>query len=412
MTTTDELKLPAQEIVEPESVDELAGLVRESAENHQPVYPVGGGTSLEYGLPARQPGRVVRLNKLSRIVDYPSRDMTITVEAGITMSHLAEVLNEQGQQLPLDAAVPHQATLGGLLATNFSGPRRFGHGTARDYLIGVQAIDGRGLVFSGGGRVVKNVAGYDFCKLLVGSLGTLGIMTQVTLKVKPRPEKRCFVACQPRDLEDAEHILSALTTSQTYPSIVEWIGGPAWHHIEPIAKAKADWIIVGLEGTSVEVDWMTDQLVGEWRSLGVGTTETWTEAQAAQLDAQLVEFPARSDAALTIKASVTPSGTTPMIQAARHVDPNCSILAHAGNGVVIIRFDEFPADGLTRSLSAQLRPIAIAHQGQVTVLACPSGQELTHQSVWGGIEALPMMNRIKEQFDPRGILNTDRFVYA
>ena len=339
--------------------------------------------------------------------------MTITVEAGITMSRLNEILKEQGQQLPLDAASPDQATLGGVLATNFSGPRRFGHGTARDYLIGVKAIDGKGSTFSGGGRVVKNVAGYDFCKMLVGSLGTLGVITQVTLKVKPLPAKRSFVACQPHDLSHAEQLLAALTTSSTYPSIVEVIGGPAWQDIEPLANSDSgDWIIVGLEGTTVEVDWMTDRLVAEWKALGVSTSETWSAQQAAQLYERLVAFPADTNAALTIQASVVPSGTTHLINVARQVDPECSILAHAGDGIVVVRFSEFPSIGLSRTLSAQLRPAAIQHHGQVTVLSNPSGQEVTHQSVWGGIESLAIMNRIKEQFDPHGILNTDRFVYS
>jgi len=414
MTTSNELALPAQEIVEPETVDQVAEIVREAADRDEPVYPVGGGTSTKYGLPANQPGIVVQLHKLSRIVDYPSRDMTITVEAGITMSRLGELLSEQGQQLPLDAAQAEQATLGGVLATNFSGPRRFGYGTARDYLIGVQAIDGRGSTFSGGGRVVKNVAGYDFCKLLVGSLGTLGIMTQLTLKVTPLPETRSFVACQPRDLMHVEQILSALTTSQTYPTVVEWIGGPAWRDVEPIAHAdgRADWIIVGFEGTAVEVEWMTDQLAAEWKSFKVAECETWSEDQAASLYNRLVEFPARPDGALTVKASVVPSGTTQIISAARQLDPECSILAHAGNGVVIVRFQEIPEGGLACALSAHLRPMAIAHKGQVTVLANPSGQQVTHQSVWGGIESLSIMKRIKEQFDPHGILNKDRFVYS
>src|SRR6478736_2819398 len=124
---------------------------------------------------------------------YPARDMTITVQAGVTIARLRDVLKAEGQQLPVDVPFPDRATLGGAVATNASGPRRFGHGTLRDYVIGISVVDDRGEEMKGGGRVVKNVAGYDLMKLYTGSLGTLGIITQLTLKVKPRPEASRWV---------------------------------------------------------------------------------------------------------------------------------------------------------------------------------------------------------------------------
>ena len=120
------------------------------------------------------PGRTLDLTGLNRIVDYTPRDMTIVVEAGVRMADLAATLAAEGQHLPIDVPRAGEATIGGVVATNWSGPRRYGHGTIRDYVIGIHAVDGRGTPFKGGGRVVKNVAGYDFCKLLTGSLGTLG----------------------------------------------------------------------------------------------------------------------------------------------------------------------------------------------------------------------------------------------
>ncbi|OYV80387.1 MAG: hypothetical protein B7Z73_19035, partial [Planctomycetia bacterium 21-64-5] len=177
--------LPLTATVEPATQSELVEQVRAAFGSDTPLYPIGGGTSLGYGVPPKQKGLGVRLTGLNRIVDYPARDMTITVEAGITMSVLAAELAREGQRLPVDAAQSDRATLGGLIATNFSGPRRYGYGTLRDYVIGISAVDGRGTPFKAGGRVVKNVAGYDLCKLLTGSLGTLAVISQVTLKVRP-----------------------------------------------------------------------------------------------------------------------------------------------------------------------------------------------------------------------------------
>src|SRR5438874_8668927 len=119
--------------------------------------------------------------------------MTVTVQAGITLAKLQELLASENQRLPVDVPQAERATIGGALAANVSGCRRYGFGTLRDYLIGISVVNDEGQEVKAGGRVVKNVAGYDLCKLYIGSLGTLGIITQVTLKLKPRPEEEAFV---------------------------------------------------------------------------------------------------------------------------------------------------------------------------------------------------------------------------
>ena len=151
-----------------------------------------------------QPRHDLDLTGLVKVVDYTPRDMTILVEAGVRMADLAATLAAEGQQLPIDVPRASEATIGGVVATNWNGPRRYGHGTIRDYVIGIHAVDGRGVAFKGGGRVVKNVAGYDFCKLLTGSLGTLGVITQLALKVKPLPERSATIVADCDDLAVAE----------------------------------------------------------------------------------------------------------------------------------------------------------------------------------------------------------------
>src|SRR5207245_10601857 len=120
--------------------------------------------------------------------------MTITGQAAITHDELQTVRAGENQRLPVDAPHPHQATRGGAIATNASGPRRYGFGTFRDYVIGISVVNDEGQEVKAGGRVVKNVAGYDLCKLYIGSLGTLGVISQVTLKLKPRPEQTTLLA--------------------------------------------------------------------------------------------------------------------------------------------------------------------------------------------------------------------------
>ena len=156
----------------PTSVAELCGLVKEAAAGGQGVYPVGGRTTLDVGLPPIKPGIALDTTALNQVIDYPARDMTITVQAGITMAKLQETLAAEGQWLPVDVPNPDQATIGGAVALNKSGPRRYGYGTLRDYVIGISFVTDEGNEVKAGGRVVKNVAGYDLMKLQVGAVGT------------------------------------------------------------------------------------------------------------------------------------------------------------------------------------------------------------------------------------------------
>lgn len=381
--------------------------------NKSPIFPLGGGTSDSFGLRPKSPGIGLQITGLNQFVDYPARDMTITVQAGVTMSALAATLAKEGQRLPVDVPQADRATIGGVIATNWNGPRRYGQGPLRDFVIGIEAVDGNGLVFHGGGRVVKNVAGYDFCKLLCGSFGTLGIITQVTLKVRPIPERAAWVACAVNDTQQAESMLAALQQSPVTPTAIELLSGPAWQklpalhelHLQPTSLA----LVALLEGTTAEVLWMKDILRREWRDAGImnplmqdGADEPWP---------QISEFSAEVDNPLTVQASVVPSGVLPFVAACRRWDPDCSVLAHAGNGTVFVQFAKFPEKGLSPLLMGELQPAAAVQHGHVVILNAPPGTEVTHQSVWGGEAPLALMTAIKRRFDPLDLLNRGRFVY-
>jgi glycolate oxidase FAD binding subunit len=415
--------LPIKKTITPAEQPELAAAVKEACAAKTPIYSIGGGTSLEYGVPAKREGMGLSLSGLNRVVDYPARDMTITVEAGVTMQALAETLAAERQQLPVDVPQIERATIGGVVATNWNGPRRYGQGTVRDYVIGISAVDGTGRPFKGGGRVVKNVAGYDFCKLLTGSLGTLGIITQLTLRTRPLPERSILVACELAGLDQAEMLLTVLVRSETMPAAIELVGGPAWENDAALAgppesdskitSASKLFLIVGLEGTRAEVNWMLGQLTKEWRDRGVKNSKTIVDEAATQLWRRLAEFPAFAEAPLVLKASLAPSGVARFVGTLREVDARCSFQAHAGNGIVIVRFSEFPAGGLSRMLVGKLQPLAAAARGHVQVLSNPSQAEMTHQSVWGGLDApFELMTAVKREFDPHDILNPGRFVYV
>lgn len=406
--------LPLQQTLSPGDAEEVVALVRQACAAATPLYPIGGGTSLHYGLRAKTPGWGVSLGKLARVVDYPARDMTITVEAGTTMQQLATILAAEGQRLPVDVPQPAVATLGGVIATNWNGPRRHGQGALRDYVIGIEAVDGNGLRFHGGGRVVKNVAGYDFCKLLAGSLGTLGIITQVTLKVRPIPERSAWLACAIDSTTQAETLLAALQHSPIAPAAVELLGGPWWQNRPEFAELQLASgslvLLVLVEGTATEVAWMKEQLRREWRDAGLANLTMQDGCDAPW--PQVIEFSADVDTPVMIQASVTPSGVVPMVEVCRRLDPQCSVLSHAGNGTVFVRFAEFPGKGLAAVVLGELQPAAARHHGHVVILNSPPGAELTHQTAWGGSAPIALMTAVKRKFDPQDLLNRGRFVYA
>src|SRR5262245_55417521 len=172
-------------LVRPKKTEDLSDFVRAAVANGTAIYPHGGGTKLDLGNPPTRPGHAVDMRAFDRLIDFPARDMTVTLEAGMTIAALQSILANENLRLPVDVASAPEATVGGIIATNESGPRRLGLGVLRDYVIGISVMNDQGREFKAGGRVVKNVAGYDLCKLMVGSLGTLGIITQATFKLRP-----------------------------------------------------------------------------------------------------------------------------------------------------------------------------------------------------------------------------------
>jgi len=402
---------------EPAAVVEAVKSARQSA---TPIYPVGGGSRLDYGVLPKRPGLGLLLDGLNRVVDYPARDLTITVEAGVTVAELNRRLASERQRLPVDVPQADRATLGGAVATGLSGPRRYLWGTLRDYVIGIEAVDGRGMPFSGGGRVVKNAAGYNLCRLLTGSLGTIGVITQVTLMVKPIPETSALVACDVADLDTAEKLLADLVHTETLPAAVELLVGEAWRDDPALATespSAAARLLVGFEGTAAEVDWMVDHLPTEWRrAAGASAVEIRGDA-AIRVWSRLTEFPFQGSAAgddrpLVVEVCLLPGATVDFFRVLGQVDPDCSIQAHAGDGVVRARLAGEPNE-TAGALIERVRRAASKAGGAMVVLANPQGADLSQTDVWGspGHEAA-VLQAIKSGFDPDGILNPDRFTYA
>jgi glycolate oxidase FAD binding subunit len=409
-----------REVIAAQDQPHLAGILSDALSSDEAVFPLGGQTSLDYGLPSSREGIGLDLTGLNRVVDYVPRDMTITVETGIRMADLAKTLATESQQLPIDVPLASVATLGGSIATGFSGPRRYGYGTLRDYVIGITAVDGRGVTFHGGGRVVKNVAGYDFCKLLIGSLGTLAVITQVTLKVKPLAPARRWLVCRLTEWETAERLLDAMVHTATTPAAVELLAGERWSGSKEVPSLPDGLLTLAVlfEGPPAEVDWQVVALHEEWTRLGVAarSTAAVNGAAAERLLATLTEFPqsgidASSDVPLVLKAAVPASFVTQILQKLLEADPQALVQTHVGNGIVIARLANFNAADLTRVLVGKLQSAAANAGGTLTVLSTRL-EGMTPRIVWGGRQAsFDLMESVKRQFDPHNILNPGRFIF-
>lgn len=397
-----------------ETQAELCQFVAENAfQQRKALLPRGGGTAWDYGYPADREGVVLESTGLTRIIDYPARDMTITVEAGIQMDVLAKALREENQRLPLDVSDGSLATLGGIVATNASGPRRLGHGTLRDYVIGVSAVDAQGRLFKAGGRVVKNVAGYDLCKLLVGSLGTLGMVTQLTLKLRPIPESGGIVWWSVADGANREPALERLLTSETRPVSVDLLNRDAarWVGLETqnALTAEAPILCVGFEGTQKEVDWQIECVAKELAGLLGHDSATLSGDVATNVWQTLTDFQKPAEGTLVFQASLLPSRLTEFVD--RATQEGVAVLAFAGSGIVLGRISTQAKswEDWEPSISA-LRRLARESHGNLIITHCDEQWKST-LPVFGEPEnSWTLMSRLKSTLDPHQIFNPGRYI--
>ena len=202
------------------------------------------------------------LRRLNRVVEHTPEDMTVTVEAGCTLAALQQHLGARGQWLPVDPPDAATLTIADLIAFNPSGPRRFGFGTLRDHLIGVQVALANGRLVRSGGKVVKNVAGFDLLKLFVGAAHSLGVAVEATFKLLPRPETECFVRARCATLDEARRLLDGVMASPVTPSVLDL-------HNDSLHGGDFS-VVLGFSGSFAEVDWQ----LGQAGRLGFGEPTT------------------------------------------------------------------------------------------------------------------------------------------
>ncbi|VAX39278.1 Glycolate dehydrogenase, FAD-binding subunit GlcE [hydrothermal vent metagenome] len=394
--------------VTPATQLELSRFVAENAlEKKDPFVIAGGRTALHLRKNSSKSLLTLSTAELTEIIDYPARDMTITVEAGLRVEQLQQLLAEERQQLPVDISQANHATIGGAIATNCSGSRRFKYGTFRDYVIGVSAVDATGSRFSAGGRVVKNVAGYDLCKLLTGSWGTLAVTTQLTLKLKPIPERFQFLWISYSCWDDVEKGLQQILKTKTAPVVVDAINRQSALTIAAEARidmiTKQPLLVLGIEGTAKEVDWQIKQLQHEFSSTNHSELVILPPEESGRLLNAMTDFSIYADAPLTFYASLSPSKIIEFLQMCE--EDKIAVMSHAGNGIVRGVFpDSIIIPTQAERILSSLRNFVLQSGGTFTILEC--------ENDWKDKLLLPITpepknwsQQLKHRLDPYKLLN-------
>lgn len=380
---------------EPASVEEISALMKLASRSGWRVAPRGGGTKLAWGSAPTRVDLVIATARMDRLIEHAAGDLVTSMEAGITLEALQGRLADASQMLALDPP-ERGATIGGVIAANASGPRRYRYGTVRDLLIGITVVLADGTVAKSGGKVVKNVAGYDLGKLFTGSLGTLGVIAGATFRLHPRPARSAAIELTLESADDAGTAVSRVLGSTLVPAAVE-IDWPLGAHrrllvlfegIEPGVEAQleaAALLLGSLGSTAVREG---DDLTATWASLA---DRPWA---ADSLGLKVSHLPAELPRVL-----LALSGAATRREGSAHVRGS------AGAGVVYASIDG--VGGAAGEVVTELR--AAIGEGSVVVQHAPAAAKQA-VDVWGPVGALDLMRRVKREFDPEGVLNPGRFV--
>ena len=405
-------------VVLPTSVQEIQEILQFAVNQNLSVIPAGAGTKLGIGNLPEKVDIVLTTTRLNSVVEYEPADLTVTVESGIRLRDLQIELAKHRQYLVLNPPSADRCTIGGIVATNASGSFRLRHGTARNQVLGLRVVQADGTVVKSGGKVVKNVAGYDLNKLYIGAFGTLGIITEVTLKLSPIPVQQAILTADFQNVQDAANTGLAIVGSQTLPMFVNLFvnSDPTRAKTEAPADENKPMLVVGFGGDPETVAWQLTQCQGIMEQNGaIGVTIVKGES-VQHLQEAVQEFSADDKntesvvAKLNLKRTDLAEFATQIVEA--NWTRNAQMMALLGNGVVSVNIPvasdtdyQSLADALT-----QLRQTAMSKQGNLIIEIAPPELK-RHIDVWGSVEGtLSLMKQIKAKFDPTGLLNPGRFI--
>jgi glycolate oxidase FAD binding subunit len=392
-------------ICSPANAEEVSAALRVCSETDAAVTPWGGGTAVKTGNIPERVEVIIDLSKLNQVVEHDHANLTATVQSGITLAASQQITAGSRQFVPFDVPNPRRSTIGGIVAANLNGARRVCYGSVRDLVIGMKVALPTGEHIKAGGKVVKNVAGYDMCKLFVGSLGTLGIITELTLRLTPLPEAEATLAVSGSLMQLSEFAGEILDSVLLPSAIVLWTSETNSSSEAP----QLDWqMAVRAEGFAEHVGrHLRDlQLMAERWGL---STAAYSDTAHEKLWAGICDFPLLGHE-LVFRVMAPRSAIPDLLQGVQNWDATDSgpaIVADIAGGAIWIGWNQTK---LAAARFAQLRSQAAQHKGHVVLVDAPADLK-RNLDIWGPTPAaFFLMRRIKQQFDPQRLMNPGRFV--
>ncbi len=390
-------------VCHPANADQVATVLRICGEVAAAVAPWGGGTAMGLGNLPIAVDVVLVLDRLSTLIEHDASNLTATAQAGMTLAALQDHLRQRRQFLPLDPPRPARATVGGTIAANLNGPRRMVYGGVRDVVIGMKMVLATGEQVKAGGKVVKNVAGYDMCKLVVGALGTLGVITEATFKMSPAPERIATIVAR-GTTEQALHLADLLFASTLQPSAITLLSAGA---SAAAGLGRSGALAVGVDGFAEAVERHLRDVTAMAASAGL-LFEVLHDSGHEALWAAVRDFPSPGDGEAVFRLTVPLASIGDAVAEVSQAGTGAAFpyVVHAGAGTLWVRVDPARAGAVFPGLIAAARRV----EGHAVMIAAPADIK-RGVDVWGPPSgALPIMREIKRQFDPHRVLNPGRFV--
>jgi glycolate oxidase FAD binding subunit len=402
-------------VTTPGNVAEVAQMVALINQHGLSLLARGGGSCMDIGGLPERIDVLLETKRLAQLLEHEAPDLTCHVQAGLTLAALQTQLASKGQWLALDPFDAEQATIGGLLATNASGPKRLRYGSARDLVIGLHVVQANGEVARSGGRVVKNVAGYDLNKLYIGSFGTLGIIVEANFKLHPLPIAERTLLLTYAHVSDAMQTVMAILGSLLTPSAIELIDAGAASDMSDFfgitLPTNGYTLAVNFEGSRTTIERQIDETRLLARTYGALLGDDMTGETQDRFWNVVREH---TQGSVTCKVSILISHVADYLykleQVCRQHELEAAVVAHAGNGILYVELR--PGDASPRLVSAitELRTHAQSTRGSLVVEHCPVDLKRLIQ-VWGEPGSdFYLMQRLKNQFDPKGTFVKGRFV--
>ncbi|MFM1653567.1 FAD-binding oxidoreductase [Brevibacillus sp. B_LB10_24] len=400
----------------PDSEGQISAILQHANERGLRVIPMGGGTKRGFGGTEERAELLLSLSRHRGIVEYSKGDLTITVKAGTTIKEIADYLKMNKQMLPIDPFWPEHATIGGVVAANDSGPKRLRYGSARDLLIGLRLVYPDGQVIRTGGKVVKNVAGYDMNKLFVGSMGTLAVISELTLKLRPCPAYKSLVILTfpDGDWQAIRSFVTAILDSQNEPVSLEVVSPSLSERLHGVREFGLAIAFEDVEkAVQYQVEWLKRHLPknASLTVLSQDEADEWWD-RFARIPPYKAQPGTEEEMEIGLKVGSKNLDTIEVVSLCHQLgqELQAEVLSHGGAGHGISRAYVKGNESKLLAFVHGVRSHAESRGGYAIIqhAPLPIRQKV---DVWGEKPAyFPLLEGIKRTVDPHSVLNPKRFI--